>query len=256
MIQDIKPYALTYTPTQIKASDYVLFYHKGQGILKTYSEVTPKETVYLFSVGDISFYLSLEEIAETYNNTRSFLELQPKWLAFAATTASHLGAWYEEHKYCGVCASKTEQSRKERSVFCPKCGLVKYPQISPVIIVGVINKDKILLTKYASGYDRYALIAGFVEVGETLEDALAREVKEEVGVNVCNIRYYKSQPWAFSQSLLMGFFADIDGDDSITIDKDELSEGTWFHRDDIPKDDSTISLTWDMIEAFRNKSIF
>ncbi|MCL2610926.1 MAG: NUDIX domain-containing protein, partial [Defluviitaleaceae bacterium] len=126
---------------------------------------------------------------------------------------------------------------------------------SPVIIVGIIDGERILLTKYASGYDRYALVAGFVEIGETLEDAVRREIKEEVGLNVCNIRYYKSQPWAFSQSLLMGFFADVYGDDNVTIDKRELSEATWFHREDIPKGYTTISLTWTMIEAFRNKNI-
>jgi len=119
------------------------------------------------------------------------------------------------------------------------------------VIVGIIDGDRILMTKYSSSHHRYALVAGFVEIGETLEQCVMREVMEEVGIKVKNLKYYASQPWPFSGSLLMGFFAELDGDDALTIDRTELSDGRWFHRDEIPAGDSVLSLTWTMIEAFR-----
>ncbi len=97
----------------------------------------------------------------------------------------------------------------------------------------------------------YALIAGFTEIGETLEETVQREVMEEVGLKVKNIRYYKSQPWSFSSTLLCGFFCDVDGDTDITLDTEELSVGEWFEREDIPLEDDGISLTREMIGVFK-----
>lgn len=128
-----------------------------------------------------------------------------------------------------------------------------YPRINPVIIVGVTWGDKIIMTKYnGRSYKDYALIAGFTEFGETIEQTVEREVLEEVGLKVKNIRFYKSQPWGFSGSLLMGFFADVDGDKHISLEEEELSYGGWFKRDeiDLPPDD--VSLTREMILAFAN----
>ena len=140
----------------------------------------------------------------------------------------------------------------ERALICMECGVTEYPKISPVVIVGVLNNDKLLLTKAASGgYRNYALVAGYVEIGETLEEAVRREVMEETGLRLKNIRYYKSQPWAFSSSILAGFFADLDGSDTVTLDKRELSEAVWLSPADIPSGESSFSLTWDMIETFR-----
>ena len=115
---------------------------------------------------------------------------------------------------------------------CPECKNIEYPKISPAVIVAVTNGNRLLLSRYArGGYRNYALIAGFAEVGETLEDTVRREVMEEVGLKVKNIRYYKSQPWSFSDSLLVGFFAELDGDDTITLEEEELAEAVWFERD-------------------------
>src|SRR5699024_3191276 len=104
-------------------------------------------------------------------------------------------------------------------------------------------------------YKKYALLAGFTEIGETVEETLAREVMEEVGLKVRNIRYYKSQPWAFSDTLLMGFYCDLDGSDKITLDRDELSLAEWFEREEIPVEPSRDSLTNEMIMKFKQGEV-
>ena len=113
-----------------------------------------------------------------------------------------------------------------------------------------------LLTKYAGrAYTNYAFIAGFAEIGESLEQTVIREVKEEVGLKVKNLKFYKSQPWPFTDTLLAGFYAELDGDDKIILEEEELSLGVWLNREDIPPANSNISLTSEMIEAFRNKTV-
>ena len=113
------------------------------------------------------------------------------------------------------------------------------------------------MTKYASNhssYKKYALVAGYAEVGESLEDTVRREVMEEVGLQVKNIRYYKSQPWSFTDTLLVGFFCEVDGDAAITMDKNELAVAEWFDRDHLPMEraEASISLTGEMMDAFRD----
>ena len=118
---------------------------------------------------------------------------------------------------------------------CPSCGNQEYPVLCPAVIVGITNGDKIILSKYEGRrFKRYALIAGFAEIGETIEETVHREVMEEVGLKVKNLRYYKSQPWSFSGTLLFGFFCDVDGDDTLTVDHEELSMAQWIERDKIP----------------------
>jgi len=124
------------------------------------------------------------------------------------------------------------------------------------VIVGVTNGEKLLMSKYANrDYTRYSLLAGFAEIGETIEETIRREVMEEVGLKVKNPTYYKSQPWGFSDTLLLGFFAELDGDDTITLDEEELAVAEWFTRENIPANDSNISLTSEMIDYFRNNDI-
>ena len=133
---------------------------------------------------------------------------------------------------------------------------MEYPKICPAVIIGVTDGDRILMSKYAGRtYKKYALLAGFTEIGETVEQTVAREVMEEVGLKVKNIRYYKSQPWAFSDTLLMGFYCDLDGEDKITLDQDELALAEWFKRDEIPVEPSRDSLTNEMIIRFKNGEV-
>lgn len=135
---------------------------------------------------------------------------------------------------------------------CPKCGKITYPLICPSVIVGVTDGDRLLLTKYAGGsFRRYALIAGYAEFGEPIEDTVRREVMEEVGLKVKNLRFYKSQPWPYTDTLLMGFFCELDGEDVVHLQETELGEATWFHRADMPQGGSRTSLTGEMIEVFR-----
>lgn len=102
-------------------------------------------------------------------------------------------------------------------------------------------------------YKKYALIAGFVEIGETVEETVEREVMEEVGLKVKNLRYYKSQPWGYDSNVLMGYFAELDGDESITMDTEELSKAQWFAREEMPAHNDGISLTREMMGVFENK---
>ena len=168
----------------------------------------------------------------------------------------HLAGWYENNQFCGKCAYPMIHKDDEKALCCPKCGLVVYPRINPVVMVAIIDNDRLLLTRYAnSNYKGYSLVAGFMEIGETLEDTVKREVMEEVGLKVKNIRYFKSQPWAFSESVLIGFFVDVNGNSEPVADGVELSEAVWFSRDGLPMDGAGFSLTWEMIEWFRKGKI-
>lgn len=277
MFQDIEPYGLTYDPPRRgpEGGDRVLFLTDGLVLLNTEAGRSPVPAyeearhvlagaadlpVYLFSLGGTAYYCSLENAGEfstyAYTKASACRDIKPQSQAFALATAYHLAHWHAQNRRCGRCAGPMRPSPADRSLHCPACGVVKYPRISPVVIVGVSDGERLLLVKNASGeYRNYGLIAGFVEAGETLEAALAREVMEEAGLRVKNPRYYKSQPWAFSQSLLMGFFADLDGDGAISLDSGELSEATWFSRRDLPPDEARFSLTWDMIQAFRHGEV-
>lgn len=180
--------------------------------------------------------------------------LFPPHIAFAAITSAHLHRWYDANHFCGHCGTAFQLSATERALVCPKCGLIEYPRINPAVIIAVTDGEQLLLSRYADRpYRRWALLAGYCEVGESLEDTVRREVWEEVGLRVENIRYYKSQPWPFSDSLLMGFYCDVVGEKEAHIDEKELAEACWFKRAELPLEDPTkLSLTQEMIATFRD----
>ena len=168
-----------------------------------------------------------------------------------------MARWYQGHRFCGGCGSPLFERKTERALQCPSCGRIVYPIISPCVIVAITHEDKLLLTRYANGpYQKYALVAGYSEIGETIEETVHREVYEETGLQVKNLCYYKSQPWSFTDTLLFGFFAELDGPAQITLQEEELAEARWFPRDKIPATDSTLSLTNEMIEVFRTNDIY
>ena len=273
MIQDIDPHVLSneYKPRPPQPGDRVLVYGRDKVFLgaggefpkyENFNEITPgfaAGLTYLFRVDDFAFYYADSDNLSEEDKNRltetpadSFRSYGVKWLAFAGITACHLAGWYERHRLCGRCGGVTGHSQKERNIECPACGMVYYPRISPAVIVGVTDGPRLLLTRYAGRPGvNYALIAGFCEIGETVEETVRREVMEEVGLKVKNLRFYKSQPWAFSGSLLMGFYCDLDGSGEITLDRDELALAEWFDRADIAATDTSVSLTGEMIETFR-----
>ncbi len=177
----------------------------------------------------------------------------PQELMYLAYTAWHLICWYRDNRYCGRCGHETEHAEKERALCCPHCGNTIYPRIVPAVVVGVTWGDKLLLTKYANRkMSFYALVAGFTEIGETLEECVAREVREETGLQVKNIRYYKSQPWGSVQDLIVGFFCDVAGDTDIRPDNNELGEAVWVAREDIQGQKDDWSLTNHMMMLFKD----
>ena len=188
----------------------------------------------------------------------SLRHLQPRHYAYAGLVGFHLHTWYNRHRFCGRCGTPLQPDGKERMMRCPACDCMSYPQICPAVIIGLTHGDKILLSKYnGRNYKDYALLAGFAEVGETIEETVKREVWEEVGLHVKNIRYYKSQPWPHSSSLLLGFFAELDGDDeTIQLEEEELSIAAWIHRDDLFMEADNVSLTNEMILYFKQTNPF
>ncbi|MEA5142759.1 MAG: NAD(+) diphosphatase [Oscillibacter sp.] len=276
MIQDITPhqYDRTYRLDAAKPRDHVLCYAGGGVLLRRQGDVWSaprffdfpeeevslrKEARHLFNVdGEGYFLLGETRLAEkegfAYCAMREVRTVRPMEVAFAAVTGFQLARWYRNRAFCGCCGARTQWSQTERAVVCPRCGLIEYPKICPAVIVAVTNGDKLLLTRYANRpFKGYALIAGFVEIGETLEDTVHREVMEEVGLRVKNLCYYKNQPWSFSDTLLTGFYCDLDGDASITLDHNELCEGIWMDRRDLPSGDGDVSLTAEMIARFRQE---
>ncbi|GAB4371971.1 MAG: hypothetical protein Kow009_08080 [Spirochaetales bacterium] len=172
---------------------------------------------------------------EAMNLRMAYGRLSPEALQ-AARFASHLLFWDRNTRFCGVCGAPTTDKPDERAKICtdPLCRSVFYPKISPAVIVAILDDDRILLAhnrKFVSKF--YSLIAGFVEIGESLEDCVHREVREEVGVEVTNIRYFGSQPWPTPDSLMIGFLVDYAGGD-IRIQADELHDARWFSPPDIP----------------------
>ncbi|MCD7751243.1 MAG: NAD(+) diphosphatase [Lachnospiraceae bacterium] len=225
--------------------------------------VSEERAEYAFSLDENDYYLLLDFSGAVMLPGCEYLSLSQvragtreanRPASLLIMTGWHLYVWYRSNQFCGRCGQRTVRDTKERMLSCPHCGNMIYPRINPAVIVAVTDGDRILLSRYAGRvHTGYALIAGFVEIGETLEETVAREVMEEVGLRVKNIRYYKSQPWGVDGNVLQGFFCDLDGEDLIRLDERELSMAQWYHRDEIPVEDDGYSLTREMIGVFKHK---
>jgi len=158
--------------------------------------------------------------------------------------------WEATHRFCGRCATPTERAVGERAMRCPACGLSAYPRIAPAIIVLVRKGDEALLAHGARfPMPFYSTLAGFVEPGESLEETLVREVKEEVGIDVTDIRYFGSQSWPFPNSLMLGFFARWAGGE-IVVDKTEIVDAKWFRADELPMVPPSMSISRQLIDVW------
>lgn len=166
-----------------------------------------------------------------------------------AGRATQLLDWQSNHRFCGRCGTPTGMKSGELVMQCPGCGLLAYPRISPAVMVLVRDGDKLLLGRsphFKPGV--FSALAGFVEPGETLEECAAREVREEVGIEIANLRYFHSQPWPFPNSLMVAFFADYAGG-TITPDPAEIEAAGWFSPDALPLLPEPISISRRLIEA-------
>ncbi len=172
--------------------------------------------------------------------------------SFWLITAYHLVVWARRNRFCGACGQPLAPLASERALGCQGCGQVAYPTVSPAVSVAITQGDRLLMARNARGaFHHFSLIAGYVEPGESLEDTVHREVMEEVGLRVKNLRYVGSQPWGLSQSLMVGFHAELEGGDEITLQESELAEARWFHRSEIAPNPNPLSLSFTMIESFR-----
>lgn len=165
--------------------------------------------------------------------------------------ASQIGTWARQHRFCGSCGERTLLLTGERAMHCRTCETSYYPQLSPSMIVLVTHGDQVLLARsprFASGV--YSTLAGFVEPGETVEQCVAREVREEVGVEIRNPRYIASQSWPFPHSLMLGFHAEYAGGE-IVLQPEEIEDARWFGLDDLPTLPSNYSIARYLIELYR-----
>ena len=268
MIQDINPhkYNITYQNYKAGKEDFICFINEREILIKLVDNKIhlPKlkdfdeelNTIYLISIDDKRFFLSLDDPKGLndyqYINMKDLMLLEEKWMAYACLVAISISDWYLNNIYCSKCGNKNVLDEKERMLKCPSCHKQVYPRINPCVIVGIIDKDEIVLTRSINHeYVNSGLVSGFCEYGETLEETIIREVKEEVGLNVKNIRYYKSQPWPRTDALLMGFYCELDGNKTIVRQESELSEAIWVNKKDITERKNLNSLTAEMINNFK-----
>lgn len=270
MIQDIGEgiFSNAFSVASVCEGDF-LFCYQGEDILlknfngtyelPVYGELTAK-CHHIFSLEGKGCFLS-EEILEpsacfSYVNANAIARAaSDKKLAFSVITGLQLYRWEQSRKFCGCCGTPTERSHTERAMICPKCGQIEYPKICPAIITAVTHNDKLLMLRNKrSPLGRYGLLAGFCEIGETFEDTVRREAMEEVGIKVKNVTYYKNQPWGFTDSQMIAYFAELDGDDeTLSLQENEIADAKWFTPEEIVKPANDISVFSELVWNFLNK---
>jgi NAD+ diphosphatase len=268
-----KKFKIAYKDRNLVSTDKVLFFSESGEYLSylkdeneisvldivkyQLSEFDEAKVIYAFEIDDEHYYIySIENIIDKEKfkivNRMSVLKEYSEKDAYIILSASHIFSWNQNTKYCGRCGHLLDNKLGERAKICSDCNTVYYPQIAPAVIVAIENNGKLLMTKYAKRKtSRYALVAGFIEIGETTEDAIKREVEEEVGLKVTDIQYFASQPWGISGGLLLGYYAKLNGPDDITLDLNELKEATWMDIDQLRKIEvNTKTLTGTMIDRW------
>jgi len=238
--------------------------------LLVYQEPSPVRPPYLLDLGQLGFTALSEhylgrlderpcyatEVAEgtipppgmTFEGLRQVYGRLDEDLFWIAARAVQIVDWDRTHRFCGRCGVPLKIKATERAKECPQCGLLHFPRLAPAIIVLVERGDKMLLARsrhFMPGM--YSVLAGFVEPGESLEEAVVREVREEVGIEIKGIKYFGSQPWPFPHSLMIGFTASYAGGE-ILLDDDEIENAGWFAVDNLPRIPGKISIARKLID--------
>lgn len=215
-----------------------------------------------FNIGEIEheFYTLLiweentplpEELVKT--NLRHFLDTYTPHLFVMLSRAKELAHWLYDNQYCGRCGNEVGYSAKFSSLTCKACGFTIFPKLSPACIVLITKKDEILLARSPHfAKDMYSLLAGFVEAGESVEDATHREVYEEVGIRIKNLRYFASQPWPFPHSLMIGFFAEYESGE-LRLQEEEIEDAKWYTKENLPLLPNPTTISGMMINEWLNK---
>lgn len=185
-----------------------------------------------------------------FMDLRSAYDILDEDIYLLAGRAVQIIDWDKNHMFCGKCGTETMTLEGENAKVCPECGFTSFTRISPAVITAIIKDEKILMAKHSYGLkNRYALIAGFLEAGETLEEAVKREVMEEVGLEVKDIQYFGNQPWPYPNSLMIGFTARYAGGD-IRVDGKEIVDAKWFDASEVSRFPSKISIASELVEWF------
>ena len=277
MIQDIHPHQFSNVYIEketIENEDYIFFFLEKSILLrkreddfellqkKDFPEISDDvEKTFLFTLNNKACFLIWDKpewnsTDISFHDIVFFRNTKRKDVAWGAIVAFQLWNWYTDNQFCGKCGTKTIRRTDERAILCPRCKKSIYPKISPAIIVAIISGEKILLARSINFPDGwYSLVAGYVDVGETLEETVIREVKEEVGVDVWNIRYYKNQPWPTSGSQMIGFIAEADDNQPIVIDTKEIASARWFHKKDLPSYPPDLAIAGEMINKFKEGTL-
>ncbi len=188
----------------------------------------------------------LENIKSIY---QYFNNLERNWIA---KTFGYMH-WYRKHRFCGMCAGSTELDANECAMLCPNCHYHFYPKVNPSMIVLVYRGDEILLARSPHfPPEMYSVLAGYVSPGESVEETIMREVKEEVSINVKNIRYYASQAWPFPNTLMLGYYAEY-ASGELQIDNKEIEDAGWYSADNLPEIPRRISIARRLIDNFYEK---
>lgn len=271
MLHNIEPHTFNNSFVENAAeqdNDYILCYQANAILLmqqaneyviprrSDFDEAFPDATHYLFSLDGVHCFLLKEyrgsNPAFAFHEHTILRTMPNREFAYIGAVGLHFYMWMDEHQFCSRCGTKTTFKKSERAILCPACELTVYPKISPAVIVAITCNDKILLAKGTHyRFNFYSLVAGYTDIGETLEQTVVREVKEEVGIEIKNLRYYASQPWPFSSSMMIGFFAEADDKQPIVIDTNEIHDAQWFSRDALPETPGNISIAGEMIELFK-----
>jgi len=240
-----------------KIDDYLFVFNNERELYLTNDKELPKdldnfEIDFCLLIGK---YNGKDAFVVNVKGNESFYPLQEVYefnhdLYHIAGKAVLVRDWYISHRFCGRCGTPTQLDEKDMMLKCPECGQNHYPRIAPAIIVAIRKGEELLMAKH-SYHDniRYALIAGFVEPGEGIEEAVHREVLEEVGVKIKNLKYQRSQSWPFPNSLMLAFTAEYDSGE-IKVDGDEILKAKWFKKDEIIRYGSDISISDWLIQEF------